>query len=282
MGINNYDITATAFDEGKTQDYELSILTGVDSFAYIIRDRSTNRLLAYRSYTFDAEEKQQWPAAFNRLVQSDSKLRSLRYGSTIMAWDTEKVTLVPHRLYDNDHPTEYLEQLTVVGLEDTVRTESFNELGAELVFAAPRESIETAERRLRPLRTHHYSGGLLTAWALRSRRIGHRSVSAAIRSGRMLVAAHRNGVMEFFNTFLFANSQDALYYLLLVYQQVGWTPNRVPLYLSGEVTEHGELYQQFYKYVEDLRFSAYGAPPATPPELAGLPSHLYFELLCLG
>ncbi|MEL7162847.1 MAG: DUF3822 family protein, partial [Bacteroidota bacterium] len=108
------------------------------------------------------------------------------------------------------------------------------------------------------------------------------AVTAAVRGSKLFVAAHQNGNLQFFNTFTFTGSQDALYFLLLAYQQCGWTPNRVPLYLCGEITDHSELYRQFYRYVEDIRFCQYGAPPATPPELAGLEPHLYFELLCLG
>ncbi|SER08475.1 DUF3822 family protein [Neolewinella agarilytica] len=282
MAISNYDITAAAFRPEGTHDYELSILTGMDSFAYIIRDQQKNELLAYRSLNFTAAERDNWPESFNRLVQADDKLRSLRYGNSILGWEEERLTLVPDELFDAANPRVYLEQLTLIGLDDVVRSERFNELGGQLLFAADRSRIDAVERRLHTKRTHHMAGGVLTAWGLRSRRLGHRSVSALVRGNQIFLAAHQNGNLQFFNTFPFANAQDALYYLLLVYQQCGWAPSRVPLYLCGEITEHSDLYRQFYRYVEDLRFCQYGAPPSTPPELAGLPGHLYFELLCLG
>lgn len=282
MAVSNYDITAAAFQPEGAHKYELSILTGMDSFAYIIRDRNQNQLLAYHSTSLSPGERENWPETLNRIVQADDKLRSLRYGSTILGWQSERLTVVPDALYSDSHKREYLEQLTVVSLDDDVRAERFNALEAQVIFAAPNAHLGAAERRLSVRRTHHQAGGLLTAWGSRSRRLGHQSVSAAVRGGQLFVAAHRNGALQFFNTFSFANSQDALYYLLLSYQQCGWAPTRVPLYLCGEITKHSELYRQFYRYVEDIRFCQYGAPPATPPELAGLPGHLYFELLCLG
>ncbi len=282
MAISNYNITAAAFRKEGAHDYELSILTGMDSFAYIIRDRTHNQLLAYRSHTLSAEEQSTWPETLDRLVREDDKLRSIRYGNCILGWESERLTLVPTALYDAGNPRVYLEQLTLVGLDDEVRAERFQELGGELIFAAPAARLNAVERRLQPLRTHHLAGGLLSAWAARSRRIGHQAVSCAVRGGQLFLAAHRNGHLLFFNTFSFTNSQDALYYLLLAFQQTGWTANRVPLYLCGEITEHSELYRQFYRYVEDIRFCEYPTPPSTTPELAGVPGHLYFELLCLG
>jgi hypothetical protein len=282
LAINNYDITAAAFLPESAHKYELSILTGMDSFAYIIRDRIKNQLLAYNSKNLTAPETENWTETINRIIQADDKLRSLRFNSCILGWQGERITLVPDELYTTGNDRSYLEQLTLVGLEDEVRAERFHFLEGHLIFAAERVRLDAAERRLSSRRTHHLAGGLLTAWGTRSRRLGHQSVSVAIRGGNLFVAAHRNGVLQFFNTFPYTNSQDALYYLLLAYQQCGWAPSRVPLYLCGEITEHSELYRQFYRYVEDIRFCQYGAPPSTPPELAGLPGHIYFELLCLG
>lgn len=254
----------------------------MDSFAYIIRDRTTNHLLAYQSSSLLPGERTQWPATLNHFVQNDAKLRSLHYGNVILGWESDRLTVVPDELFSPAAERSYLEQLTVIGLEDEVRSERFSFLEGHVVFATPGERISAAERRLSVRRTHHLAGGLLTAWGMRSRRLGHQSVSVAVRGGKLFVAAHRNGILQFFNTFSFTNSQDALYYILLSYQQCGWAPTRVPLYLCGEITEHSELYRQFYRYVEDIRFCVYGAPPSVPPELAGLPPHLYFELLCLG
>jgi len=282
LAVNNYDITAAAFQPESAHKYELSILTGMDSFAYIVRDRTKNELLAYTSKSFEASESSNWPEAVNRLIQADDKLRALRYDNCILGWEEERMALIPDELFVEGKARTYLEHLTLLGLEDEVRQERFNFLEGYVLFAAVKTRLDAIERRLSPRRTHHLSGGLLTAWGNRSRRLGHQSVTAAVRSGRLFVAAHNNGVLQFFNTFPFANSQDALYFLLLAYQHCDWAPTRVPLYLCGEITEHSDLYRQFYRYVEDIRFCQYGAPPSTPPELANIPGHLYFELLCLG
>ncbi len=282
MAVTNYDISSAAYRKEGVHDYELSILTGMDSFAYTIRDRNENQLLAYHSQAIPPADQANWPDVINRIVQADDKLRSVTYGSCILGWEGERLTLVPDALYDATNPRVYLEQLTLIGVEDAVRAKHYQELGGELLFAAPTACLDAVERRLRPLRTHHIAGGLLSAWAARSKRINHQSISCAVRGGRLFVAAHRSGNLLFFNTFPFSGANGALYYILLSYQQCGWTPNRVPLYLCGEIIERSELYLHFHRYVEDIRFCQYPTPPSAPPELAGLPAHLYFELMCLG
>ena len=282
MGVSNYDIAAAALATGRSQDYELSILTGVDSFAYILRDRSNNQLLAYRSATFDHADRADWPAALAALVGNDPRLAAAPFGRTLLGWDGPEMTLVPTTLFDPGDPTSYLDQLTVVGLDHEVRHDELHDLGASLVFAARRADLLAAEQRFAAPPAVHVAGGLLTVWAGRSRRLNHAAVSCALRGNRMLVAGHRSGKLVYVNTFTYDGAQDAVYYLLLAYQQCDLAADRDPLYLAGEVLADSELYYQFYRYVEDIRFCQYGAPPSLPPELADLPGHLYFDLLCLG
>ena len=282
MGITRYDITSAAFQPERAPDYELSILAGMDSFAYAIRDRTTNTLLAYRSTDLDPIELDNWSATLDKLVRDDLKLRTPRYGSRLLAFDSPRATLVPRELYREEQRRAYLEQLTALGLEDEVRAESFHELDAALVFAAPADRLAATERRLMPRRTHHPAGGVLVAWGKRSERLQHVAVSAAIRGRRIMLAAHRAGRLLFFNSFQFVSAEEAVYYVLLAYREAGVAPTRAALYLCGEVTEHSELYRHFYTYVEDVRFCQSVTPPAAAPELAQVPGHVFFELLCLG
>ena len=286
MAVNRdygYDITAAAYRADRAHDYELSILTGVDSFAYMIRDRGQqHQLLAYRSREIPVADRANWERTFEQIVLADERLRSVQYATVLLGWQTAKQTLVPREFFDPAAARAPLEQLTVVGLDDTVRHEFYHELDAHLVYAAGRDALAAVERRLRVRRTHHPAGGLLVAWGARSRRYAHESVSLCLRGGQLLVAGHRNGRLLFTNGFPYAAAQDVVYYVLLAYQQCGFSATRVPLYLCGEVTRESAVYEQLHGYVEDLRFCAYGAPPAVPAELATLPPHLYFDLLCLG
>lgn len=282
MAVNNYDITASAFLTERVAAYELSILTGVDSFAYIIRDRSENRLLAYRSRSLEAHEQADRATALSQLIRTDPKLHGQAYGNCILGWEDYRVTLVPDALFVAGQARSYLEQLAPLGLEDEVRAERYNSLEAHLLFALNTPHLEAVTTSLQPRSVQHPSGGLLEAWGRRSRRLGHQSVSVAFRGGHFFVAAHRNGLLQFFNTFSYTDAREVIYFILLAYRQCGWAPTRVPLYLCGEITADGELYRQLYRFIEDIRFCQYGAPPATGPAFATLPHHLYFELLCLG
>ena len=283
MGVSAYDLTATAFRADATQDYELSILTGVDSFAYIIRNRLTNQLLAYRRTELSSSVAEaDWPAQLTALIAGDDRLCALPYGSVLLAWDSPTFTLVPREFFVPDQARSYLEQLTVVGLEDEVRHEIHAPLSSYLVFAARYDNLQAVMQQVRAPRIQHSAGGLLTAWAARSQRLQHEAVSCSVQGYRLLLAGHRNGSLVYYNSFTWESLQDAVYYLLLAYAQSGLSPSRAALYLCGGITTTDELYYQFYRYVEDIRFSQYPVPPVVEPVLEEVPGHQYFDLLCLS
>ena len=283
MGVTTYDSTAAAFRPEAAHDYELSILTGMDSFAYIIRDRNTNQLLAYRSLSLPAVAPTDWAGQLADLMDADERLRDIhRYGKVLLGWDTPALTLIPDALFAPEQLRSYLEQLTVVGLEDEVRYEHYSELGGAVIYGGRQEQLAEARRLFGSDRLQHYAGGLLVAWAARSRRLRESAVACCIRDRRLFLAGHHAGQLVYFNTFTWESSQDAVYYLLLAYAQSELTPDAAPLYLSGEVSSTDELYYQFYRYVRELHWSAYPTPPAPAPGLEALPGHLYFDLLCLS
>ena len=252
----------------------------MDSFSYIIRDRARNQLLAYHDQTLSKYDD---PAtAIIARINDNELLRGVDYGSIVLGWETERHALVPRELYKAEHRRDYLAQLTPLTENDTVEAEWHNELDAYLLFATNEDALSQVKDQLRTARSQHYVGGPLKTWARRSLRSGEACVSAAFRGNRIFVAVHQAGSLQFCNTFTFDTPQDVLYYLLLAYDHCGMLPGRVPLYLSGGVARSGEVHELLYTYVEEVKFSEYGAPPALPTELASLDKHLYFDLLCLG
>ena len=283
MGVGKYAIDSAALATGRKQDYELSILAGVDSFAYILRDRVHNRLLALHAREIEAVSPAERSERLHALIADDDNLRqAASYGKIALGWESDRMTLVPPPLFDAGRASEYLEALTTVGLEDTVRHEPTGDATSQLVYAVPADALSVLMASFADAPLSHYARGLLTAWSGRSRRQGHDAISCSVRGRRLFLAGHRGGQLRFANHFEFSTSQDAVYFVLLAFEQSGFDAARHPLYLCGEIVTTGELYNQLYRYVADVRFCQYPTPPEAGTEFAGLPAHLYFDLLCLG
>lgn len=281
MGVKKYDIKEAAFDPTNASNYELSILLGVGSFTYVIREERTKDLMVYRSLALEGGPLVNWSKKMHRTTQEDEVLRPSLIRKTYVGWITPRVTLVPTRLFQDGQEAAYMSALTTIGLDDHCRSDAMPALGTQLVYAIGQERVDSVTRRFAPLRARHYAAHLLKAWQDQSRRIGHRAVYASLRDGQITLATLDAGKLLMFNVFAYQTAQDALYYVTLCFQQSGWGLDRVPLYLCGEILSQSEVYRQLYRFIEDIRFlSTDNLPGIAGPILSAYPGHLYYDLLC--
>lgn len=280
MGIVKYDIKETTFDRTNSDQYELSILLGMDSFTYLVKEQRTNNLVAFRSLSMTSGTLTDWVPQFQRCVQDDELLRPNLIKKIHLRYLTERATLVPSRLFIAGKEVEYLGNLSEIGLDDTCNSSPIPELDAQLVYALGEERLEATTRRFSPLNTTHVASGLLSHWARQSSKFGHRAVYCSMRDQQLIIAGLNGAKLQFFNVFKFTTAADALYFVNLAYQQCGWSMARIPLYLCGEIVIDSEVYRQLYRYTEDIRFLAFDGPAEIGPQFQTIPQHIYYDLLC--
>ena len=68
-----------------------------------------------------------------------------------------------------------------------------------------------------------------------------------------LALLNQSGLV-FYNRFSYQSANDALYFILLAYEQHGFGPSEVPLFLSGHILNSSEIYKSLYRYIAGLDF----------------------------
>ncbi len=280
MGVTKYDIVSTDFDRNKSDQYELSILLGVDSFSYVVVDPAPQILLAFKSIALNTGELTDWVPTFYRAIQADELLRTAAPKTACLGIHTERVCLVPQRLFVKGEESNYLARLTEISLDDQCRSEAMGNADIQLVYAIGEERLDAMTRRLAPRKIQHLGTTLLRQWLLQSIDCQHKAVYLHLRDQLLTLGAFNGEQLLFYNVFKFHTAADIVYFVHLVFQQCGWSSARTPLYLCGELTNESEVYLQLYRFVEDLRFlDALGAYKLADAQLAALPSHLYYDLM---
>ncbi len=59
----------------------------------------------------------------------------------------------------------------------------------------------------------------------------------------------KNNRPEYFNSFLYRNKDDLLYFTLLVYQTFNLSPDSFPLSITGMIEKDSEIYRLLYQYI---------------------------------
>lgn len=242
----------------------------MDSSAYLITDEA-NQALAVRALTHTPQE--QWWLGEARVLLDYQKVR--------LAWRGHRFTIVPARLYNGDARQALLMNLTALSDQDTVLADPLPELDAFLVYALDQAQLTLWRRTFIGARFYHVATPLLHRLAALSRNQGRPQVYAYFHDGWMTTIGLERDQLRFCNTFRCLDTKDYLYYLLLTYEQCGWKPDLVPLYLLGEVMRDAAIYKQLYRYVRDIQFLTVTEGVTFGGAMSEHPGHLFFDLSSL-
>ncbi|MEM6395608.1 MAG: DUF3822 family protein [Bacteroidota bacterium] len=283
MGLVKYDIKEQDFDHSKSDQYELSILFGMDSFAYLVRRLAGGAIAAFRSVELVSESREDYGSKIIRAVHNDDLLRLNLIRNLHIAWLQPTATLVPARLYNPDAQKDYLGHLSELAADFECLADDLKVLETKIVYGYREIAREPIIRRFSPRSEHHFASGLLSDWANSPLAKSDRSTFANFRDQRVTVACIEQGQIKFFNIFEYADAKDALYFVLLAYQQCGWSPAKTPLKVSGELTEDSAVYKQLYRFVKQPDFYDFGhSAGLIGPAMQHLPTHIYSDLLTIG
>lgn len=88
-----------------------------------------------------------------------------------------------------------------------------------------------------------------------------KGVYAFFQEGGFYLAMYESGALLFLNYFAYNDHTDMLYYLLFAMQEVGLSPNEVPLYLAGSIIRRSDAFALLYKYVRHIYFLPHQGKP---------------------
>ncbi len=191
-------------------------------------------------------------------------------------------TLVPRRFFQHGDLSSYF-RLLMHGGDYTYACEELPPWGAYLVFATERAHVRFFQTLFPGARLRHSA----TAWLLAAEQLTtpsqEHTVLLDVRHQLLQIAVLERQNLLFYNTFSYTGANDLLYYALLAYHQFRLSPEKVPLWLTGNILTESELFRKLYAYVRDIRF----AQPCTrwrlPREATELlPAHCYFDLMSLS
>ncbi|MCB0634161.1 MAG: DUF3822 family protein [Saprospiraceae bacterium] len=269
----NFDITEYNFSKKDTDQYELSILHGVDSFAYMIKDNSAN-VVALREYYWP-EGKQSLP-----VWSGDDKLQS-HYRRVKIAFSKGKFCMVPQRLFQETEKATYLGHLSPIKNSNNIFSDNVSQHQAELIYEVEAPALESIERHFPQAQKKNLHTVLLEA--MRPHASSQTSYHLAVHIGQkqiMIYAFDRTNLM-LANAYAYRSAQDCLYYILLVYEQLGLKTEISPLFLAGRILEDSDIYRLLMRYVRKVSFLPELAIKRGP-QLQRQPAYFFYDLYALG
>lgn len=238
--------TLTTDNSGK---YIVSIRLRSDGLSFSGHIPSVGESFFYRETEFD------------RSVSYISSLKELFFSYEFLTWSYKKVhvidvspdyTLVPKALFDEREKDKLLHfnlsQTGVRSLSNSLQTAE-----AELVFGMQEEVYEFCSRTLVRSDFIHHLTPQLWLWKKQSELLPERQMFVVLHSRMMDIVCYDRGKLLFANTFSSDQADDAVYYLLYVWQQVGLDQRKDALYIFGNSLRKNKITGTVRTYVHHVR-----------------------------
>ncbi len=276
MGVA-VEVIEKGFSKRGLTECELSILIGMDSFAYLIKD-TEGQVQALKEYQMDvAQDEKEW--AF---MMENEPLLVETYKTVQIGIALPPFTFIPEDLFNKKLAREYINHQTTLSKEDEVKEILIPEAQAYNLFVVPAWLKRRLAELPKPDKVAHLSGTLLLKAKAYSDEMDQPFLWAHINPGRIWLGALENGELKYANSFPFSTDNDALYYLLMLFEHTGLAPDRTTIYLSGRISTDLTLFKNLIRFVAQPEFIKVENQLNFGPQLQQYPEHWFYDLLSLS
>lgn len=233
-------------------------------------DLEFQKFIGFESMGFNSS------ASFKSVVQNfGTTNRYCKSKSILIA--NQLFTLVPNDLYAEKDRLDFLKFNQEFNASDfNYETSDLEGVGAKCVFAIHHDIYDELIQAFKSLKIQAVAKPFIE----NSRALSKAGAKAfiEIHDGRFDVAFFKDQELMLYNAFEFKDANDLMYYLLFVMEQLDFNREEDHLYLSGELSEEGEIYKLIYRYIRNVNWLTRPSQFSESDLLSEIPKHYHFSL----
>ncbi|MBN2613821.1 MAG: DUF3822 family protein [Bacteroidales bacterium] len=261
-----------------SKNYHISIQVNPDGVCFCMLDTRAGHYVGFKKYSFDPiTDVERLTNKLEEIIDADEELKPA-FGSSAMIWATQKSTFVPDVFFDETNLRDYFEFNHPLDELDEIHYNNIEETAACNVFAIPTYPANLFYTRFRGIKYFHqatpFVKASLTDFAQPD------AMHLNLNNGFFDIAVKKQGRLVLYNTFLFRNETDLIYYVLYIVNQLGIDPQGIPLTLCGELSDRVAYQETLAKYLPNMMYYE-PASPAFTVIFERINRHKYFNLFYL-
>jgi len=267
-----------AFDEKKTASYQLLLQIGVNDIQVAIHDKQQNKYIALEKYVVSNTDNFEALSDLFDILSKESKLIDHVFQSVVFIVVSNLSTLVPSVLFEEDKKEIYLNFNASLTEYEVIMADEIKSLDAKNIFALPASLKTKLNHKYSNVEYHHASSALIdTLTANNKNQIG-KKIYIHIESTHFEILLIEGKNLIFYNSFNYHSTEDFIYYVLFVFEQLQLNPEKTETILLGEVEKSSALYTLTNKYIRNIKFAERTVDSDYSYQLQTLPKHFNFTL----
>jgi len=242
--------------------YHLSFQINFDLFRICIVDSENNRCLFLEDYALsDVYSTTDLIEQLDLLFEDHVLIKAGFWKSITIGIKNSQFSLVPESLFEKDYLKEYLTLNTVLDKEPGEEYHYFKhqQTDAVNVFATNKRLMDWFKYMypLKQIRVVHHTAPMIEGVMLQREVItAEHSLYIQVEQNFLTIIVKKGKKLIFCNSFSFNSSEDFVYFILFVFDQLELNPEKCPVVVWGEITHDSDSFSKLYKYIRHLKFGS--------------------------
>lgn len=243
-----------SYNKSKSEQYKLYIELSNNGFKHTILDTQNNTFIGIEEYRFsDIYNDYSLVDPLKEIITNNSIYKN-EFKAIIVAFVNNRSTLIPNAIYNADKLANYHQFNFSKQEEDQFFSDPLINLSAHNIYSIP-DFISEVFSGLKNVEFKHFSSALVETALIDAKRDKTLSlINVHILPSSFQVVVIKNQKLELYNSFTYQSSEDFIYYLLFVLDQLNINNEEATIKLTGEVEKNSVIYTILYKYIQTLIF----------------------------
>ncbi len=245
-----------SYADNKTLGYKLYIEVSNDGLKHTILNTENNTFIGFEAYRFNAIYNDYSLVNPLKEIIKNNPLYKKEFKNVQVAFVNNRSTLIPNAIFKADKLENFHQFNFSIQEEDLFFSDQLINLSANNIYSIP-DYITTVFSEIKNVHFKHFSSSLIEAALIDAKT--NKALSAInvhILPSSFQVIIIKNQKLELYNSFTYQSSEDFIYYLLFVLDQLNINSEEASLTLTGEVEKNSVIYTMLYKYIKTLNFGS--------------------------
>lgn len=243
-----------SYSESNSKNYKVYIELSNSGLKHIVFDTQNSSFIGFEAYRFvDIYNDYSLVEPLKNIITNNPFYKN-EFKNINIAIVNNRSTLIPNAVFKADKLASFHHFNFSKQEEDIFFSDQLINLSAHNVYSIP-DFITDAFNKLQNVSFKHFSSALIESALIHSQK--EKTLSAIhmhVLPTSFQIIAIKNQQLELYNSFNYQSSEDFIYYLLFVLDQLNINNEEASIILTGEVEKNSVIYTMLYKYIKTLNF----------------------------
>ncbi len=275
--INKYD---EALTKAETRKYILSFQISLDGFSFSLFNSETNKFLSIESVSFKYVKNTADVCLLIKGYCAEHSWLNQEFESIRIIFESSKSTLIPAPLFEESEKDVYSKFNFTVPEDHEVFYDKLSNLDAFNLYIVPGQLNKTLNEIFPSHHLISQSSVLIESLLIINKNLSaHKRAFVNVRNSYLDIIITDGRKLLYYNAFQYKTSEDFMYYVMFVFEQLHLNPEEIEMVLSGYIDRNSKLFDIAYKYVRNIKFQPYTDSFQYSYIFNDVPAHYYFNLL---